>query len=166
LALANAGLAPGETATVSTVATSGIEVVEADKVTLIYDAKGKPGKDSFFEAYVKEVLGELAISTFSSSSLTHLDFGSSRSSFRRFASLCRTHLQWSRATTDRVVRERVKLDAFSFDTNRRASLSDLSFDSYQFQSTRFYFDCSQEALSCYEGERASSYGIACQWPRR
>lgn len=40
----------------STVATSGVEVVEADKITLIYDAKGKPGQDSFFEAYVKEVL--------------------------------------------------------------------------------------------------------------
>ncbi|GAA5879001.1 hypothetical protein JCM1840_007411 [Sporobolomyces johnsonii] len=59
LLLANAGLVPGATASVSTVATSGVEVVEADKVTLIYDAKGKPGKDSFFEAYVKEVLVDL-----------------------------------------------------------------------------------------------------------
>ncbi|GAA6012932.1 hypothetical protein JCM11491_006233 [Sporobolomyces phaffii] len=59
LVLANAGVAPGDTTNVSTVATSGIEVVEADKVTLIYDAKGKPGQDSFFEAYVKEVLIDL-----------------------------------------------------------------------------------------------------------
>jgi AAA family ATPase len=49
---------PGDIANVSTVVTSGIEVVEADKITLIYDAKGKPGQDSFFEAYVKEVLSE------------------------------------------------------------------------------------------------------------
>ncbi|GAA5915816.1 AAA family ATPase AFG2 [Sporobolomyces salmoneus] len=59
LVLANAGLSPGEVANVSTVATSGVEVVEADKITLIYDAKGKPGQDSFFEAYVKEVLIDL-----------------------------------------------------------------------------------------------------------
>ncbi|GAA5975600.1 hypothetical protein JCM5350_002664 [Sporobolomyces pararoseus] len=59
LILANAGIAPGEIANVSTVATSGVEVVEADKITLIYDAKGKPGQDSFFEAYVKEVLIDL-----------------------------------------------------------------------------------------------------------
>ncbi|GAA5876576.1 hypothetical protein JCM16303_003586 [Sporobolomyces ruberrimus] len=59
LVLANAGVPTGETVNVSTVATSGIEVVEADKITLIYDAKGKPGQDSFFEAYVKEVLIDL-----------------------------------------------------------------------------------------------------------
>ncbi|GAA5832708.1 hypothetical protein JCM3766R1_004306 [Sporobolomyces carnicolor] len=59
LVLANAGISPGDVANVSTVATSGVEVVEADKITLIYDAKGKPGQDSFFEAYVKEVLIDL-----------------------------------------------------------------------------------------------------------
>jgi AAA family ATPase len=42
----------------STLADSGLEVAEAERVTLIYDGKGKPGKDSFFEAYVKEVIGE------------------------------------------------------------------------------------------------------------
>lgn len=57
LLLANAGLSPGDTVSVSTIGTSGVEVLEADRLTLIYDAKGKPGKDSFFEAYVKEVLG-------------------------------------------------------------------------------------------------------------
>ncbi|GAA6058781.1 hypothetical protein JCM10212_001897 [Sporobolomyces blumeae] len=59
LMLANAGAVPGDTVNISTVATSGVEVVDADKVTLIYDAKGKPGKDSFFESYVKEVLVDL-----------------------------------------------------------------------------------------------------------
>ncbi|BGP30639.1 AAA+-type ATPase [Rhodotorula toruloides] len=56
LLLANAGLSVGDTVSVSTIGTSSVEVLEADKVTLIYDSKGKPGKDSFFEAYVKEVL--------------------------------------------------------------------------------------------------------------
>lgn len=32
-------------------------MAEAERVTLIYDAKGKAGKDSFFEAFVKEVVG-------------------------------------------------------------------------------------------------------------
>lgn len=45
-------------ASLSTLATSGVVVVDAERVTLIYDGKGKPGKDSFFEAYVKEVIGE------------------------------------------------------------------------------------------------------------
>ncbi|GEM06903.1 ribosome biogenesis factor recycling AAA family ATPase [Rhodotorula toruloides] len=56
LLLANAGLTVGDTVSVSTIGTSGVEVLEADKVTLIYDSKGKAGKDSFFEAYVKEIL--------------------------------------------------------------------------------------------------------------
>lgn len=44
----------------STLATSGVTIVDAKLVTLIYDGKGKPGKDSFFEAYVKEVVGTFA----------------------------------------------------------------------------------------------------------
>ncbi|BGP01307.1 ATPase family gene 2 protein [Rhodotorula toruloides] len=59
LLLANAGLSIGDTVSVSTIGTSGVEVLEADKVTLIYDPKGKPGRDSFFEAYVKEVLVDI-----------------------------------------------------------------------------------------------------------
>ncbi|GAA5899427.1 hypothetical protein JCM8208_001643 [Rhodotorula glutinis] len=59
LLLANAGLSPGDTVSVSTIGTSGVEVLEADRLTLIYDAKGKPGKNSFFEAYVKEVLVDI-----------------------------------------------------------------------------------------------------------
>ncbi|ORY73265.1 ATPase family protein [Leucosporidium creatinivorum] len=43
----------------STLADSGLEVAEAERVTLIYDGKGKPGKDSFFEAYVKEVIVDI-----------------------------------------------------------------------------------------------------------
>ena len=42
----------------NTLGDSGLEVAEAERLTLIYDGKGKPGKDSFFEAYVKEVVGE------------------------------------------------------------------------------------------------------------
>ncbi|GAA5934880.1 AAA family ATPase AFG2 [Sporobolomyces koalae] len=59
LILANARVAIGEVTNVATVATSGVEVIDAEKITLIYDAKGKPGQDSFFEAYVKEVLVDL-----------------------------------------------------------------------------------------------------------
>ncbi|GJN87425.1 hypothetical protein Rhopal_000374-T1 [Rhodotorula paludigena] len=44
---------------VSTIGTSGVEVLEADKVTLIHDGKSKASKDSFFEAYVKEVLVDI-----------------------------------------------------------------------------------------------------------
>lgn len=58
LLLANAGLSVGDVVSVSTIATSGVELLDADKIALIYDSKGKAGKDSFFEAYVKEVLGE------------------------------------------------------------------------------------------------------------
>lgn len=57
LLLANAGLTVGDTVSVTTIATSGVDLLEAEKVALIYDSKGKAGKDSFFEAYVKEVLG-------------------------------------------------------------------------------------------------------------
>lgn len=53
----------GDTVSISTIGTSGVEVLEADRLTLIYDAKGKPGKDSFFEAYVKEVLGKPCLPT-------------------------------------------------------------------------------------------------------
>ncbi|GAA5976177.1 hypothetical protein JCM10908_005408 [Rhodotorula pacifica] len=56
LLLANAGLSVGDVVSVSTIATSGVDLFEADKVALIYDSKGKAGRDSFFEAYVKEVL--------------------------------------------------------------------------------------------------------------
>lgn len=59
LLLANAGLSVGDTVSVSTIGTSGVDVLEADKLTLIHDGKGKASKDSFFEAYVKEVLGKL-----------------------------------------------------------------------------------------------------------
>lgn len=58
LLLANSGLNPGDKSMLNTLEDSGLEVVEAERVSLIYDGKGKPGKDSFFEAYVKEVLGE------------------------------------------------------------------------------------------------------------
>ncbi|GAA6055469.1 hypothetical protein JCM3770_002843 [Rhodotorula araucariae] len=59
LLLANAGLAVGDTVSVSTIGTSGVEVLEANRLTLIHDVKGKTGKDSFFEAYVKEVLVDI-----------------------------------------------------------------------------------------------------------
>ncbi|KWU41498.1 AAA-domain-containing protein, partial [Rhodotorula sp. JG-1b] len=59
LLLANAGLSVGDVVSVSTVATSGVELLDADKIALIYDSKGKAGKDSFFEAYVKEVLVDI-----------------------------------------------------------------------------------------------------------
>lgn len=63
LLLANAGLSAGETVNVTTIATSGVDLFEAEKVVLIYDSKGKAGKDSFFEAYVKETLGRSMRST-------------------------------------------------------------------------------------------------------
>ncbi|GAA5863803.1 hypothetical protein JCM3774_001163 [Rhodotorula dairenensis] len=59
LLLANAGLSVGDVVSISTIATSGVELFEAEKVALIYDSKGKAGKDSFFEAYVKEVLVDI-----------------------------------------------------------------------------------------------------------
>jgi len=65
LLLANAGLGVGAAVSISTLETSGITVAEAEKVTLIYDTKGKVGTDSFFEAYAKEVIGALCSSAFS-----------------------------------------------------------------------------------------------------
>ncbi|POY72553.1 hypothetical protein BMF94_4380 [Rhodotorula taiwanensis] len=59
LLLANAGLTVSDTVSVTTIATSGVDLLEAEKVALIYDSKGKAGKDSFFEAYVKEVLVDI-----------------------------------------------------------------------------------------------------------
>lgn len=64
LLLANAGLSLGASVSISTLETSGVTVAEADRVTLIYDSKGKAGVDSFFEAYAKEVLGSYSV-TFS-----------------------------------------------------------------------------------------------------
>lgn len=58
LLLANAGLQVGTIGSLSTLATSGIEILDAERITLIYDTKGKPGKDSFFEAFVKETISE------------------------------------------------------------------------------------------------------------
>lgn len=57
LLLANAGVHVGASVSISTLETSGVTMAEAERVTLIYDAKGKAGKDSFFEAFVKEVVG-------------------------------------------------------------------------------------------------------------
>ena len=57
LMLANSGLALGDDSMINTLADSELEVYEAETVTLIYDSKGKSTKDSFFEAYAKEVLG-------------------------------------------------------------------------------------------------------------
>jgi hypothetical protein len=51
----------GDVVSVSTIATSGVELLDAEKIALIYGSKGKAGKDSFFEAYVKEVLGEYLV---------------------------------------------------------------------------------------------------------
>ncbi|KAK4705011.1 AAA family ATPase, partial [Phenoliferia sp. Uapishka_3] len=59
LLLANAGLNVGASVSISTLETSGIAVAEAERVSLIYDAKGKVGKDSFFESYAKEVVVDI-----------------------------------------------------------------------------------------------------------
>lgn len=57
LLLANASLSPGDTTSVYTLEASGVELVEAKEVRLIYDAKGRAVKeDSFFEAYARETL--------------------------------------------------------------------------------------------------------------
>lgn len=57
LLLANAGLSPGDTTSVSTLEASGVELLEAKEVVLIYDGKGRAVKeDSFFEAYARETL--------------------------------------------------------------------------------------------------------------
>ncbi|GAA6038893.1 hypothetical protein JCM8097_000560 [Rhodosporidiobolus ruineniae] len=60
LMLANAGLSVGETASVSTLENSGVELLDAKEVVLIYDGKGKAVKeDSFFEAYARETLKDV-----------------------------------------------------------------------------------------------------------
>ncbi|BGP14597.1 hypothetical protein JCM10213_001945 [Rhodosporidiobolus nylandii] len=60
LTLANAGLAVGDTTSVTTLENSGIEVLEAKEVTLIYDGRGRAAKeDSFFEAYARETLKDV-----------------------------------------------------------------------------------------------------------
>ncbi|GAA5855531.1 hypothetical protein JCM8547_007875 [Rhodosporidiobolus lusitaniae] len=60
LVMANAGLSPGETTSVSTLEASGVELLEASQVTLIYDSKGRTQKeDSFFEAYARETLKDV-----------------------------------------------------------------------------------------------------------
>lgn len=59
----------------STLADSGLEVREAERVTLIYDAQGQgrpgrdmtPKKDTFFEAYVREMLREFWLRAYLSS---------------------------------------------------------------------------------------------------
>lgn len=65
LLLANSGLTVGEIGSISTLATSGIELIDAERICLIYDLKGKaPVKDSFFEAFVKETISEFILSHF------------------------------------------------------------------------------------------------------
>ncbi|KAI5474649.1 ribosome biogenesis factor recycling AAA family ATPase [Pseudohyphozyma bogoriensis] len=59
LLMANANLQLGSVASISTLETSGISVAEAEKLTLIYDGKGKQGKNSYFEEYVKEVVRDI-----------------------------------------------------------------------------------------------------------
>ncbi|KAM0754878.1 AAA-domain-containing protein, partial [Meredithblackwellia eburnea MCA 4105] len=59
LLMANAGVSVGSPVSISTLESSDVTVLEAEKVTLIYDAKGKAAKDSFFEAYTKEVLVDI-----------------------------------------------------------------------------------------------------------
>ncbi|KDE04907.1 hypothetical protein MVLG_04664 [Microbotryum lychnidis-dioicae p1A1 Lamole] len=59
LLLANSGLTLGEDSMLNTLGDSGLSVFEAETVTLIYDSKGKAAKDSFFEAYAKEVLVDI-----------------------------------------------------------------------------------------------------------
>lgn len=77
LLLANAGLTPGSIGSISTLKTANIQVVECERVVLIYDLKGNrasnnkgKGKeevtDSFFEAYVREVVGEPCFRVFPS----------------------------------------------------------------------------------------------------
>lgn len=66
LLLANSGLYVKARALVATLADSGLQVRDAERVTLIYDSQSTfgrdatPKKDSFFEAYVREVLRECA----------------------------------------------------------------------------------------------------------
>ncbi|GAA5821309.1 hypothetical protein JCM11251_004562 [Rhodosporidiobolus azoricus] len=60
LILANAGLSVGQTASVTTLEASGVELLEAQQVELIYDGKGRALKeDSFFEAYARETLKDV-----------------------------------------------------------------------------------------------------------
>ncbi|SCV67658.1 BQ2448_5269 [Microbotryum intermedium] len=59
LLLANSGLTLGEDSMLNTFADSGLSAFEADTITLIYGSKGKAAKDSFFEAYAKEVLVDI-----------------------------------------------------------------------------------------------------------
>ncbi|GAA5884653.1 hypothetical protein JCM6882_005335 [Rhodosporidiobolus microsporus] len=60
LVLANAGVAPGDTASVTTLEASGVEILEAQQVVLVYDGKGRATKeDSFFEAYARETLKDV-----------------------------------------------------------------------------------------------------------
>lgn len=55
--LANAGLEPGDTASIYALDSSSVHVAEAAKVHIVHDAKTKVGSDSFFQAYIKEALG-------------------------------------------------------------------------------------------------------------
>jgi len=59
LLLANAGLKPGDIGSISTLATSGLEIVEATKLILIHDGKGAAARrgqpDSLFENTVRDL---------------------------------------------------------------------------------------------------------------
>ncbi|GAA5967328.1 hypothetical protein JCM11641_000513 [Rhodosporidiobolus odoratus] len=60
LTLANAGLQVGDTASVTTLEASGVEVCDAERVELVYDGKGRAVKeDGFFEAYARETLKDI-----------------------------------------------------------------------------------------------------------
>lgn len=71
----------------STLADSGLEVVEAERLTLIYDGKGKPGKEkeALFEDHIKEILRNYS-AYHSSASLTQARAQSVSSSWRSITS--------------------------------------------------------------------------------
>lgn len=56
LLLANSGCSLNSIVSISTLAASGVVEVEGERMGVIYDGKGKGEKDSFFEAYVREVI--------------------------------------------------------------------------------------------------------------
>jgi hypothetical protein len=96
LLLANAALSLGSIASLTTLGTSGVSLVEAEALTLIYDGKGKQKKDSYFEAYAREVVCKLGL-PFSLQSLQAyppLSLDSGHEVFR-LESFPRAILQWS-----------------------------------------------------------------------
>lgn len=71
----------------STLADSGLEVIEAERLTLIYDGKGKPGKEkeALFEDHIKEILRKYSV-YHPSASLTRAPAQSALSSWRSITS--------------------------------------------------------------------------------